>query len=116
MSKRCIALPLCAGFAFLLVAAISSADNSSTETVRSTIHARYPEVTIKDVQPAPIAGWYEVFTGTQLVYSDATGDHLFVGKLLDTQTRKDLAAEELDRRLTIDFSSLPFERAIKIVR
>jgi len=112
----CTVARACAGFALLAVAEISSAQSSSADVVRNTIHARYPELKIEDVRSSPLAGWYEVFTGTQLVYSDATGDHLFVGKLLDTQTHKDLAAEELDKRLTIDFQSLPFEHAIKIVK
>jgi thiol:disulfide interchange protein DsbC len=106
---------LWSAFVWLPLAA-SAHSGSALDAVRDTIQARYPELTIKDVRPAPIAGWYEVFTGNQLVYSDASADHLFVGKLLDTQTHKDLAAEELQKRLAIDFESLPFEQAIKIVK
>jgi thiol:disulfide interchange protein DsbC len=107
---------ICAATALLLIGRICSADSNPVDVVRNAVHAGYPDVTIVDVRPAPVPGWYEVFTGSQLVYSDASGGHLFVGKLLETQTHRDLAAEELDKRLTIDFQSLPFERAIKIVK
>ena len=107
---------LCAAIAPLVIGRICTAESSPVDVVRNSVHAGYPDVTIVDVRPAPIPGWYEVFTGSQLVYSDASGGHLFVGKLLETQTHKDLAEEELERRLTIDFQNLPFERAIKIVK
>jgi thiol:disulfide interchange protein DsbC len=94
----------------------SAAPSPDVDAVRQTIHERFPDLKIQDVRSAPLPGWYEVFTGTQLAYSDATGDHLFVGKLLDTKTKKDLAAEELQNRMVIDFQKLPFERAIKIVK
>lgn len=121
MKKWCTAARLCAGAALLGISAICAADSGTTNSsaaaaLKQTLRARYPEVTVVDVKPGPIPGWYEVFTGKQLVYSDAAGDHLFVGKLLDTRTREDLAAEQLEKRLTINFESLPFESAIKIVR
>ena len=105
----------CASLA-LLLAAGAAAESNPTEVIRKALHERYPDVRVVDIKPAPLPGIYEVFTGNQLVYSDASGDHLFVGKLLDTRTRNDLAATELDRRLAIDFQRLPFERAIKIVK
>jgi len=89
---------------------------STMNTVKNTIHERFPDLKIEDVRPSPLPGFYEVFTGTQVVYSNATGDYVFVGKLLETRTKKDLAREELDNRLTIDFQKLPFDQAIKIVK
>jgi thiol:disulfide interchange protein DsbC len=116
VKRHCIPAWVCAALALLAVGELCNADASPVEVLKNTLRARFPEATIADVRPAPIPGWYEVFTGTQVVYSDAAGDHLFVGQLLDTLTRKDLAADELERRRTIDFQSLPFERAIRIVK
>jgi thiol:disulfide interchange protein DsbC len=104
-----LALALSAGFA-------GAEGTNPGDVVERTLHAQYPQLKIEDVRPAPIPGWYEVFTGSELVYSDATGDHVFVGKLIDTHTRKDLAEESLENRLTIDFQKLPFDRAIKLVK
>jgi thiol:disulfide interchange protein DsbC len=100
-----LALTLCA-----------AAGTDPTETVRSSLHTHFPQLKIEDVRSSPIPGWYEVFTGSQLLYSDSSGDHVFVGKLIDTHTQKDLAQEQLENRLTIDFGKLPFDRAIKIVK
>lgn len=94
----------------------SAAAPDGAEAVRATLHARFPDLKIQDVRASTLPGWYEVFTGSQLVYSDETADHLFVGKLIDTHTKKDLAAEQLENRLVIDFDKLPFDRAIKIVK
>jgi thiol:disulfide interchange protein DsbC len=105
-----VALALCA-------AAANAAAPANADAVRKTLHERFPNLKIADVRAASaLPGWYEVFTGSQLVYSDVTGDHLFVGKLIDTHTKEDLAATELENRLVIDFQKLPFERAIKIVK
>jgi thiol:disulfide interchange protein DsbC len=100
----------------LAISIASASTDTAVDNIRKNIHERFPDLKIQDVRPSLLPGWYEVFTGTQLAYSDATGDHLFVGKLIDTHTHADLAAEELDKRLTIDFDKLPFDRAIKIVK
>jgi thiol:disulfide interchange protein DsbC len=116
MRKIFLSMRLAAPLALLVWTAVCRADNSAVDAITSAVHVRFPGVKIQDVRPASIPGWYEVFTGTQLVYSDASGEHLFVGKVLDTRTGKDLAAEALEKRLAIDYQSLPLERAIKIVR
>ena len=106
-----------AALGLALSASLAAAEGTNPgDTVEHGLHAQYPQLKIQDVRPAPLPGLYEVFTGTELVYSDATGDHVFVGKLIDTHTHKDLSAEALDDRLAIDFQKLPFERAIKIVK
>ena len=94
----------------------SAAASADADTVRKSLHEQFPQLKIEDVRSSPLPGWYEVFTGSQLVYSDATADHLFVGKLIDTHTKKDLAQEQLENRLVIDFQKLPFDSAIKIVK
>ena len=85
-------------------------------TLKKTVEARFPDAHVIDVQPAPIAGLYEVFTGDAIAYVDKSGDHMFVGSLLDTKTRADLAAERVTARNAVDFSSLPLDRAIKTVK
>jgi thiol:disulfide interchange protein DsbC len=68
------------------------------------------------VESSAVPEIYEVFTGDTVVYSDKSADHVFVGQLVDTKTRRDLAAERLDIHSSIDFDSLPFDRAIKVVK
>jgi thiol:disulfide interchange protein DsbC len=101
---------------FSLIAAAAAPAKGVTTTIRETLAARYPSVPVVDVRPGPMPGLYEVFTGDQIAYSDATGDHLFVGTLVETKSQRDLSAEKLDERLAIDFAALPFDRAIKTVK
>lgn len=86
------------------------------DAIRHTLQERFPGISIIDVQPAPLAGLYEVFTGDAIVYTDNTGDRMLAGPLVDTATRRDLTAERLNERNSIDFDSLPFDKAIKTVK
>jgi thiol:disulfide interchange protein DsbC len=93
-----------------------SAPAPTPEGLRETLQSRYPEIRIVDVQPTPVAGIFEIYTGASVVYATGSGDHLFVGPLIDTQTREDLSASSVEARNSIDFSSLPRDRAIKFVK
>lgn len=81
-----------------------------------TLEKRFPTIRINAVQPSPVPGLYQVIAGDQVVYSDPSGDHVVVGHMMDTQTRQDLSAQALDVFYTIDFKSLPFDEAIRIVK
>ncbi len=85
-------------------------------TIKKTLESRFEGTKVIDVQPSLFPGIYEVFVGNRIVYSDATGDHLIVGSILDTRAQKDLTEARMEERGSIDFKSLPFAQAIKIVR
>jgi thiol:disulfide interchange protein DsbC len=85
-------------------------------TIRKNIESRYPGAHILDVQPSAVPGLYELFMGDQIVYSDATGDYLIVGSMVDTQTKQNLTETRLNDHGRIDFSVLPLDRAIKVVK
>jgi thiol:disulfide interchange protein DsbC len=119
MQSRSLLAGLAAiGFSTLVFAASAAtpAAQDVPTVIRETLAKRFPAVKVIDVRPGPVAGLYEVFTGDSIAYSDATGDHLFVGSLVDTRNQRDLSAEAMDARLAIDFASLPLERAIKTVK
>lgn len=84
--------------------------------LQQTLQKRFPTIRINAVQPSPVAGLYQVIAGDQVVYSDPSGDHVVVGHMMDTQTHQDLSANALDTFYTIDFNSLPFDSAIRIVK
>src|SRR3569833_3809946 len=75
-------------------------------TIKHTIVTRFPGSHVLDVQPTDISGLYEVFMGDQIVYSDATGDRVLIGNLVDTQTKTNLTQERFNERGKIDFKSL----------
>jgi len=91
-------------------------DDALVAKIKATLNERFPATNIIDVRRAPIDGWFEVFTGDTVVYTDQKADHVLVGSLIDTRTRKDLTADRLDERNSIDFARLPLERAIKTVK
>lgn len=102
--------------ASLPAAAAPSQDEATLAAIKQTLSQRFKDVPIVDVKPSTMPGLYEVFTGTAIAYSDRTGDHLFVGSLVDTATGRNLSAERVAERNSIDFDSLPFNQAIKVVR
>lgn len=97
-------------------AGAATAPGGAAESIKRTLQERLSGVRVLDVIPTGIAGLYEVYTSDGIVYSDARGDHVFVGNLVDTRTRRSVTSDRTDARNSIDFATLPFERAIRIVR
>jgi thiol:disulfide interchange protein DsbC len=72
--------------------------------------------TIDEVSKTPMPGLYEVRVGTDLYYTDAEGNHVIEGTLMDARTRKDLTEERQNKLLAMDFDKLPLKDAFTIVR
>ena len=106
--------------AVLAIAAVaigcSAQADQATDKLKATLQTRLTDVTIKSVTKSPIAGIYEVNLGTQIIYSDANGDYLMLGDLVDAKTRKNLTEARLAETNRIDFASLPFANAVKVVK
>lgn len=101
----------------LLSASALSAIGAEHETLRKTLAQRMPELQkIDEISPTPIPGIFELRIGTDVVYSDASGEHLIKGDILDTKDRRDLTAERIDKLTALDFSALPIRDAFTIVR
>jgi thiol:disulfide interchange protein DsbC len=96
------------------VAAPSQADVAAN--IKKTIESRFPGAHVLDVQPSAVPGLYELFMGDQIVYTDTAGDYLFVGNMVDTQTHANLTEARLNDHGKINFSILPLDRAIKVVK
>jgi thiol:disulfide interchange protein DsbC len=104
-----------------LVSATSFADSDDVPAevaakIRATLHERIPELHIEGIHKGPLPGLYELNTGEELFYSNDTGTLIFAGRIVDTQSRQDLTAERWNALNAIDFNSLPFDLAIKVVR
>ncbi|WP_207003479.1 DsbC family protein [Trinickia mobilis] len=91
--------------------------DQATDKLKSTLQARLgSDMPIKSIAKSPIAGLYEINLGTQIIYSDANGDYLLLGDLVDTKTRTNLTEARLAETNKIDFASLPFANAVKVVK
>lgn len=100
-----------------VVAGIAStpkaAPSSQAQTIAQALIKRIPNLTKVDgVTASPVAGLYEVQIGTQVFYTDAKGDYLIDGHLIDTKTMRNLTQERVDDLNKIDFASLPLKDAI----
>ena len=90
------------------------ADESS---LRKLVEAAYPKITVESVVKTPYAGLYEVYMNGQIVYTDEKFSFLIAeGHLVDPKTKKDLTGDRIADLSKIDFSSLPLDQAIKVVK
>jgi len=87
-----------------------------TASIKKTIESRFPGAHVLNVQPSDIAGLYEVFMGDQIVYADAGAAHLIIGSVLETATQRNLTEARLNALGQVDYKTLPFNRAIKVVK
>ncbi|HUN69117.1 MAG TPA: DsbC family protein [Burkholderiales bacterium] len=104
-----------------LVAALLAPPALADEAqIRQALEAKLDGVKVDGVQPAPIAGIFEVrlqsSDGPQIVYTDAQGGYVFTGHLIDSKSGRDLTEERLKKLTAIDFGSLPLDLAVKIQR
>ena len=90
--------------------------DQTTDKLKAALQTRLADATIKSVEKSPIAGLYEVNLGSQIIYSDATGDYLILGDLIDAKNHKNLTEARLSETNRINFASLPFANAVKVVK
>ncbi len=84
--------------------------------LQKTLAARFPDIKVERVGPSVLPGLYEVVTPSEIVYSDATGEHLVLGQIMDVKTRENLTQTRWNELNKTDFNALPFEQAIKLVK
>ena len=86
--------------------------------IRKTLKERMPHVGPSDeVRRTPMAGVFELrVDGTDIFYTDAGGNFLLQGQMIDTRTQRNLTEERQQKITAIDFKTLPIKDAITIVR
>lgn len=86
--------------------------------IRKNLGERLPQLQkIDEVTKSGMPGLYEVrVNGTDILYTDAEGNFVIQGNLIDTRNRRNLTEERIDKLTAVDFSALPFKDAFTIVR
>jgi thiol:disulfide interchange protein DsbC len=113
MSSALISLASRRAIALSLGALLSHAAFADEATIRKNLTERLPNLPpIDEVSKTPVPGVFEVRIGTEVVYSDATGNYLFQGNLIDTKTRTSLTEARINKLTAIDFAQLPLKDAI----
>lgn len=98
--------------------AFSLAASAQEAAIRKNLAERVPQLPkIDEVSKTPMPGLYEVrINGTDILYTDAEGNFLIQGSLIDTKQRRNLTDERVEKLTAIDFGALPLKDAFTIVR
>lgn len=115
--KRSGGMCLVAAAALSLLAIEGRADE---QAIRQALRARIPNAQIISVQKLPYAGLYEVAVrrgdDTTIYYSDALGQIMIVGNLIDLRADRNVTEERLRQLSAIDWNQLPFHWALTMRR
>jgi thiol:disulfide interchange protein DsbC len=89
-------------------------------TLKKTLETRLG-APVDGLTKVPALGLYEVRVGEDVLYTDANGDYLVVGNLIDLRSRENLTrkrvAEIREASLPVfKFAELPLDDAVKVVK
>ncbi len=99
---------LCAGASFA-----QTTEANLKKLLQSRLGAEAP---VETVTKTPYSGLYEVKVGSEIIYTDAEAKYVFIGRVLDTETSRDLTQVRLDELNKIKFADLPLDLAAKTVK
>ncbi len=111
--RSLFAIAATAGFAFY--ATLASADEAAIRKNLAERLATLPKV--DEITKSPMSGLYEVrVNGNDIFYTDADGNFLIQGNLIDTKQMRNLTEERIEKLTAVDFDKLPLKDAFTIVR
>jgi len=84
--------------------------------IRKALAERIPSLPkIDEVRPSQIPGLFEVrYGGTEIIYTDAKGEYIVQGSMIETKTMSNLTEQRMDKLNAIEFSALPLKDAVLI--
>ena len=100
------------------LALLSVGASAQEATIRKNLAERLPNLPkIDEVRPTPMPGLFEVrINHSELFYTDAQGNFLIDGTLIDTRNRSNLTEERQNKLTAINFKDLPLKDAFTLVR
>ena len=92
--------------------------NAQEATIRKNLAERVPQLpAIDEITKSPMAGLYEIrVNDSEIYYTDAKGDFLLQGSLIDTRQRRNLTEERVEKLTAINFDALPLKDAFTTVQ
>ena len=104
--------------AFSLLALTIGNTFAQEAAIRKNLAERLPAFSkIDEVAKTPMNGLYEVrVNDSEIFYTDAEGNFLLQGVLIDTKAKRNLTEERTEKLNAINFSALPIKDAFTIVR
>jgi thiol:disulfide interchange protein DsbC len=100
------------GLALLALLPLAQANEAA---IRKAIAERLPNwPKLDEVRPAALPGLWEIRIGNEIRYTDAGGNYVIEGELVDIKSRpaRNLTEERIARLNQIDFASLPLKDAL----
>ena len=86
-------------------------------TIRKNLSERLANLPkIDEISKTPMNGLYEVRMGNEVMYSDAEGNFLIQGALIDVKQKRNLTEERMEKLSSIPFDQLPLKTAFTQVR
>ena len=101
------------GFALLAFSAIAQ-----EAAIRKNLAERLPNLPkIDEVSKTPMNGLFEIrVNDSDIFYTDAEGNFLIEGALIDTKSKRNLTQERTEKLNAVAFDSLPLKDAFTVVR
>jgi thiol:disulfide interchange protein DsbC len=86
--------------------------------LKKTLAERLPSLPkIEEVSKTPMPGVFEIrVQGNEIFYTDAKGDFLIQGALIDTKQKRNLTEERNDKLSAVSFDSIPLKYAFTQVK
>ncbi|BBJ00546.1 hypothetical protein FGKAn22_22380 [Ferrigenium kumadai] len=101
----------------LLMFVLLSSAHAGEKEIRQSLQSKFPNIgKLEHVVKTPYSGLYEIVVGDQLLYTDAQGQYLFEGSVIDAKSRRDLTEERRRQLFAIEFDKLPLDLAVKKVK
>jgi thiol:disulfide interchange protein DsbC len=100
----------------LLLFAAASFAQSDLAAVKKAIAEKFPEAGSNIEVSKTAFGWYEVYAGGRLFYTDENVNYFFLGNIVDAKSMSNITAQRLQKLTAIKFDSLPLDFAIKTVK
>ncbi len=113
MIKKLRWLTLTAAALLSVSACVAAQESKIRKALQNKLGTESP---IESVTKTPFGGLYEVKIGSEIIYSDAEGRYVFIGRVLDTETSRDMTQARLDDLSRLKFADLPLDLAVKTVK
>ena len=82
-------------------------------TLKQKLSQRMPQLPpIEGARTTSMAGLIELRAGGHIFYTDAAGDHLIDGQLIDVRSQRNLTEARMDEINQVDFATLPLRDAV----
>ena len=111
---------LCLSCLLLMLSTLVTADQAPPEqqaqlkTVTASLAMAYPNIPVKQLNPTPIEGVFEIITQTDdILYFAPRSGHILVGEIW-SNSGHNLTRESKNRLMTTKLALLPLDKALKI--